>query len=90
MKKIVISTLSTLFILGLGTAVYAAGNNSEADKETMNFEKMKPMMEEMHPDFSNEELKEMFDTCHGKNGMMQDQNMKHMKNMNPENMMNQF
>lgn len=85
MKKIVFSIISSVFIvgLGIGTVAFAAGN----DSDLLNFEKMKPFMEKMHPNFSNEELKEMYNSCHGENGMMQNQNM---KDMNPENMMNKF
>jgi hypothetical protein len=88
MKKIVFSVLGSMLILGVGTVVMAAGNNS--DQENGTFEKMKPFMEEMHPDFSNEELQEMYDSCHGDNEKLKDQHMDNMGNMGPENMMNQF
>jgi hypothetical protein len=88
MKKMVISVLGSMLIFGVGTVVMAAGN--ESDKEIGTFEKMKPLMEEMHPDFSNEELKQMYDSCHGDNGKIMDQHMEKMENMGPENMMNQF
>jgi hypothetical protein len=87
-KKIVLSVLGSVLIFGVGTVVMAAGNDT--DKEKGSFEKMKPFMEEMHPDFSNDELKEMYDSCHGDNGKMKDQHMENMENMDPENMMNQF
>ncbi|WP_442596124.1 hypothetical protein [Neobacillus sp. D3-1R] len=82
MKKTIFS-ISLVSMLAIGTAAFAAGN----DTDLFNFEKMKPFMQQMHPNFSNEELKEMYDTCHGNNGMMQNQNF---KNMNSENMMNNF
>jgi hypothetical protein len=88
MKKIVLSVLGSMLILGVGTVVMAAGN--DVDNENGTFEKMKPFMEEMHPDSSNEELKEMYDSCHGDNGKIMDQHMEKMENMGPENMMNQF
>jgi len=65
MKKIAIGTLCATFILGAGTAVFAAGTG---EKEILNFGQMKPQMQEMHPDLSTKELKEMFDTCHGTSG----------------------
>jgi transcriptional antiterminator len=88
MKKIVLSVLGSVLIFGVGTVVMAAGN--DADKVKESFEKMKPFMEEMHPDFSNEELKEMYDSCHGDVGKIKEQNMENMEDMDPESMMNQF
>lgn len=32
---------------------------------------MKPYIEEMHPNLSPEQQEEMFNNCHGENGMMQ-------------------
>jgi hypothetical protein len=88
MKKIVLSILGSMLIFGLGTVVMAVGN--DADKENGTFEKMKPFMEEMHPDFSNEKLKEMYDSCHGDNEKIKDKHMENMENMDQENIMNQF
>ena len=76
MKKLVIGILSTAVILGAGTFTYAQGNG----EGLVNFGQMKPFMEEMHPDFSTKELKEMYDSCHENGGMMD--------NINAENMMN--
>jgi hypothetical protein len=64
MKKILFGTLFTAFIIGAGTGAFAAGDN-EKEKEPVNFGQMKPMMEQMHPDLSTEELKEMYESCHG-------------------------
>jgi hypothetical protein len=88
MKKIVLSVLGSVLIFGVGTVVMAASN--DADKVKESFEKMKPFMEEMHPDFSNEELKEMYDSCHGDSGKLKEQNMGKMENVDPKSMMNQF
>ncbi|MBD8067791.1 hypothetical protein [Bacillus sp. PS06] len=78
MKKAVIGILSAAFILGAGTFTYAQANGN--GEGLLNFGQMKPYMEEMHPDLSTKELKEMYDTCHGEGGMMQ--------NGNSENIMN--
>ena len=45
---------------------------------------MKPYIEQMHPDLTNQEQKEMFDACHGKGGMMENYNG------NTNSMMNQL
>jgi hypothetical protein len=94
MKKIVLSVLGSAMIFGVGTVVMAAGTNTVEDKVT--FEKMKPLMEEMHPDSTTEELKEMYESCHGDNGMMKNSNMgdmgnmENMKNMDHKVMMDRF
>lgn len=41
---------------------------------------MKPMIEEMHPDLSTKEQKDMFESCHGKDGMMQQSGAESMMN----------
>ncbi|MEH6907000.1 hypothetical protein [Neobacillus drentensis] len=81
MKKFVVGTLSAALILGAGTAVFAAGNSNSSDR--VNFEKMLPFMQKMHPDSSKAELKDMYKACHEGEGMMGDTKGK-------ENMMNSF
>ncbi|MED1468831.1 hypothetical protein [Bacillus salipaludis] len=68
MKKIAMSIFSAALILGAGTAVFAAGNGNSGNG--LNFEKMLPFMEKMHPNSSKEELKNMYKACHGNGGMM--------------------
>jgi hypothetical protein len=83
MMKIVLIVLGSMLIFGVGTVVMAAGN--DAVKENGSFDKMKPFMEEMHPDFSNEELKEMYDSCHGDDsGKIKDQSMENTENIDPK------
>ncbi|MCL6570526.1 MAG: hypothetical protein K6T88_02425 [Bacillus sp. (in: Bacteria)] len=69
MKKFGIGLLSAALILGAGTTVFGAGNSENSDKA--NFGRMLPMMEEMHPDLSTNELREMYKDCHGDGGMME-------------------
>lgn len=78
MKKLAIGILSAAFILGAGTFAFAQENGNRI----LNFEQMKPYMEKMHPNFSEKELKNMYEACHGKGGMIE--------NRGPENMMNKF
>jgi hypothetical protein len=85
MKKFVIGILSAAFILGAGTAVFAAGNGNSDDG--VSFEKMLPFMQKMHPDSTKDELKDMYKACHEEKGMMDGTNGKEMKS---ENMMNSF
>jgi hypothetical protein len=78
MKKLAVGILSATIILGAGTYAFAQGNGDGI----LNFEQMKPYMEKMHPNFSENELKDMYETCHGDNSIM--------KNKGPEEMINQF
>lgn len=72
MKKLAVGLLSSVLILGAGTAVFAAGNSGQGGG--LSFEKMLPFMQKMHPDFSKEELKGMYKACHGEGGMMNGSN----------------
>lgn len=49
--------------LGLGTAVYADANN-------WSFRDMLPFMKQMHPEASEQQLYNMYESCHGKDGAM--------------------
>ncbi|MDR7236023.1 hypothetical protein [Neobacillus drentensis] len=85
MKRFIVGILSAAFILGAGTAVFAAGNSNSGER--VSFEKMLPFMEKMHPDSSKAELKDMYKACHKDKGMMGDTKG---KEMDSENMMNSF
>src|SRR5699024_344930 len=67
MKKLVIGILTGAVLLGSATFVAAESNGNGF----FNFEEMKPYIEEMHPNLSPEQQEEMFNNCHGENGMMQ-------------------
>lgn len=85
MKKIIFGVLSAALILGAGTAVLAAGSDSE--NGLVNFESMLPFMKEMHPDLDNQELEEMYQACHG---TAEEQNAQNQLDSDAENMMNRF
>ena len=85
MKKFIIGILSAAFILGAGTAVFAAGDSNSGER--VSFEKMLPFMQKMHPDSSKTELKDMYKACHENGGMMEGKSGKAMDN---KNMMNSF
>lgn len=84
MKRVLLGTLCATFLLGAGTVVFATSNTNEENK-TLNFDKMKPFMEKMHPDLSNDELEDMYQACHGNS---EDQNIENQLNQNPENVLN--
>ncbi|MCM3671538.1 hypothetical protein M3181_21495 [Mesobacillus maritimus] len=67
MKKLIVGILSATFILGAGSYAFAQGT----EDGILGFDQMKPYMEQMHPDFSENELQNMYNACHGEGGMMQ-------------------
>ncbi|WP_066312322.1 hypothetical protein [Bacillus sp. FJAT-29814] len=85
MKKLAVGLFSAALILGAGTAVFAAGNSGNGNG--LSFEEMLPFMQKMHPDFSNDELNEMYKACHGQGGMMGGTNAVDVEG---ESMMNSF
>ena len=73
-KKLAIGILTGAIILGgAGTFAYAQANEDANGNGLLNFGQMKPYIEEMHPDLTTEEQKEMFDSCHGEGGMMENE-----------------
>lgn len=68
MKKLVIGILTGTVLLGGATFVAADSNGGNF----FNFEDMKPFMEKMHPGLSVEQQEEMFNFCHGENGLMKE------------------
>lgn len=80
-KKIIIGILSGAFILSVGTFTFAQTNDE------LNFEQMQPFIQKMHPDFTTEEQKQMYDSCHREGSMMNNYNK---ENTNSQNMLNTF
>ena len=68
-KKLVVGILTGAFILGAGTLTFAQTNGE--GEGLLNFGQMKPYIEQMHPNLTTQEQKEMFDDCHGECGMME-------------------
>ncbi|SEM15172.1 hypothetical protein SAMN05192533_101218 [Mesobacillus persicus] len=63
MKKLMIGLMSIAFLLSAGT--FALAQTDEIGEGSTNFKEMLPFMKEMHPDFSDEELQQMYISCHG-------------------------
>lgn len=82
-RKLLVGMISVAFILGAGSFAFAATNGD--GEGLLNFGQMKPYIEQMHPDLTTKQQKEMFDACHAKGGMMEKYNEK-----NGSNMMNQL
>ena len=67
-KKLIAAITTTALVLGIGSVALA---NSDSEVfENFNFKDMLPFMQEMHPDLEEEQLEEMFNRCHGEDGMM--------------------
>ncbi|WMT39577.1 hypothetical protein RE628_19520 [Paenibacillus sp. D2_2] len=63
--KFVIGLGVVVLTLGIGTAAYAAGNGQGV---WSSFQDMLPHMREVHPDLSDRQLEDMYQSCHGNQG----------------------
>lgn len=78
MKKLTLSFLGAAMIFGASTAAFAEEGSD--GKGLLNFGQMKPLIEKMHPGLSDEEVKQMYNDCHGTNGAMPSKNFNMMDN----------
>lgn len=86
MKKKLMAVITTAsLVLGIGTIAMANSENEVF--ENFNFHEMLPFMQKMHPDMNEEQLEEMYNRCHGEDGMMNGQ-MDGMMNGNHQGMKN--
>ncbi|WP_458411910.1 hypothetical protein ACNQFZ_13760 [Schinkia sp. CFF1] len=83
-RKIVVGMLTAGLAFGaIGTVALAKELPSKESIQELfkdgipSFNKMLPFMKEMHPNLSDDQLKDMYQSCHGKDGkggMMQNPN----------------
>lgn len=59
MKKAWIGILTLVLVMGIGTSVYA----TSADEGDTLFERMLPFAKQMHPDWTDSQIKDMVDNC---------------------------
>lgn len=86
-KKIIAAITATTLVLGIGTVALANSDSEVFDN--FSFKNMLPFMQQMHPDMDEEQLEEMYNSCHGEGGvmngnnggMMQQENFEEMQNM---------
>ncbi|WP_432199441.1 hypothetical protein [Anoxybacillus gonensis] len=71
MKKLISGLFVLVSAFVLATAVFAANKNDNND-----WKEMLPMMKQMHPNFSEEQLQKMYEQCRSNGNKM----MKHMMN----------
>ena len=79
MKKKVIGLLLVIFILGAASMAFAEVD--ENGNWSFSFEQMLPFMQEMHPDWSQDDLQQMYDSCHGPDGAVPGGNAQGMSTM---------
>ena len=79
MKKIVIILLSLVLVFALGSVIYAKTN--DGGQGTTNFGQMLPMMKQAHPNFTEQQLKDLYNECHDTNGAAPSKNFKMMEHM---------
>ncbi len=84
MKKWMLGLTAVVLTFGIGTAAFAHGNGD--GDGTFNFGQMQKYMQQMHPDWSEQDFQEMYKDCHGTNGAAPS---KFFQEMSPgQNMMN--
>jgi hypothetical protein len=71
MKKLISGLFVLVSAFVLATAVFAANKNDNND-----WKEMLPMMKQMHPNLSEEQLQKMYEQCRSNGNKM----MKHMMN----------
>lgn len=68
MKKLWIGLSALVLVMGIGTAgAYAATANNDTNGSSF-FEKMLPFSKQMHPNLSEDQIKQMHDNCSTSNG----------------------
>lgn len=73
-KKAWIGLATLVLVFAMGTTAFALESNGS-------FDQMLPFMKQMHPNSSDQQLKEMYQSCHSENGPMQQQSgMRNMMN----------
>nr|WP_167521194.1 FAD/FMN-containing dehydrogenase [Paenibacillus timonensis] len=74
MKKLWIGIATMALVMGIGTAAaYAATTDNGTDdsgnaNNPSTFEQMLPYAKQMHPNLSEEQIRGMYNSCHGSNG----------------------
>jgi hypothetical protein len=65
-KTILIGSLALTLVFGVSSLAQAHDDGQKSD--VMNLGRMLSHMEKMHPEMSKQQLKEMYETCHGTKG----------------------
>lgn len=71
MKKVWLGITTVVLVMGIGTAgAYAASadNNNNTGGDRSFFEQMLPHAKQMHPELSDQQIEQMYNSCHNGNG----------------------
>ncbi|WP_066175188.1 hypothetical protein [Bacillus marinisedimentorum] len=68
MKKFLAGTLAAAMIAGGGTSAFAQDMDDKKAEGTVNYGQMSKHAEQMHPDMTREEIKDMYLEMHGTMG----------------------
>lgn len=70
MKKIWMGVIAVVLVMGVGTAAYAAsaGNNNGKGSNPSFFERMLPVAKQMHPNLTDQQIKDMYNNCQSPEG----------------------
>jgi hypothetical protein len=100
MKKIMTGLMAFILVMGIGAVgVYAAApekddNTNSTSNGTNNgrgtFEEMLPYAKEMHPDLTEQEIKDMYNNCHANNGRGNNNGKGNANGMGNRSMMNNY
>lgn len=82
MKKLMTGLLTAGLVLGAGTAVLAAENQEPLPGQgIVNFGQMLSFMRQVHPNLTEQQLQDLYKTCHGTGGAAPSKNF---QPMNPQ------
>lgn len=71
MKKVWIGLAGLILVMGIGSAgVYAATPNTLTDNDNSGdtYEEMLPYAKQMHPNLTDQQIENMYNSCHTNNG----------------------
>ncbi|RJG22451.1 FAD/FMN-containing dehydrogenase [Paenibacillus thiaminolyticus] len=69
MKKVWLGITTVVLVMGIGTAgVYAASADNNTGDDRSFFEQMLPHAKQMHPELSDQQIEQMYNSCHNGNG----------------------
>lgn len=71
-KKLTSLGIVIVLVLGIGNAVYAQSGSDDG----WSFREMLSIMKEMHPDMDEQQMKQMYQKCHGSSDEMVPMNNK--------------
>ncbi|MBG9791964.1 FAD/FMN-containing dehydrogenase [Paenibacillus dendritiformis] len=70
MKRVWLGISALVLVMGMGAAgAYASSADNNPGGNRSGFEQMLPFAKRMHPDLSDQQIEQMYNSCHNGNGM---------------------